>query len=206
MSAIEAVSQEIWRWQVPGSDPDMPDLVGHAILTSDGWLVFDPPAAPGVVATLHGLGPVCSIVLTGGHHDRAAGALRARVGMPPIAAPGRDLDMLMQGGVLVDRALAEGDQICGFDVIDLPAVGNFAAEFAFFEPQRRILVISDLVVAGPRRLMYYGEAFGVDVPARLLRPYVQRLAELAPEIVLAGHGQDVTSAGARRLAELCARE
>lgn len=202
---IEAVSEEIWRWQVAGTEPDLPDLVGHAVRTPGGWVVFDPPAAPGVVAALRGLGQVCGIVLTGGHHDRAAGALRARVGMPPIAAPGRDVAGLVHSGVLVDQALAEGDRIFGFDVIDLPTVGHFGAESAFFDPKRRILVLSDLVVAGPHGLTYYGEAFHQDVPTHLLRPYLNRLVQLAPKIVLAGHGQDLTTDGGSRLAELYAK-
>ena len=205
MGSIEPVSEDIWRWEVPSADPDQPDLVGHVVRTADGWVVFDPPAAPGVVSALRALGSVSGILLTGGHHDRAAGALRARVGMPPIAAPARDVAGLVAAGVLVDQALAEGDRIFGFDVIDLPTVQNFGAECAFFDPRRRLLVVSDLVVAGAHGLMHYGEAFHADVTAVSLRAHLKRLMELEPTILLAGHGQDLTEDSARQLAELYRR-
>ena len=113
--------------------------------------------------------------------------------------------LLVAAGVLVDRALAEGDRIFGFDVIDLPTVQNFGAECAFFDPRRRLLVVSDLVVAGAHGLMHYGEAFHADVTAVSLRAHLKRLMELEPTILLAGHGQDLTEDSARQLAELYRR-
>ncbi len=182
----------------------MPDLTGHAVRTEDGWVVFDPPAAPGVVAGLRALGPVAAILLTGAHHDRAAGALRARIGMPPIFAPRRDREVLLDGGCLVDQVLDEGDQAFGFEVIDLPEVGRFGAESAFFAAGRRLLVISDLLVVTETAVACYGQAFGVDVPSRLLGPYLERLARLEPETLLAGHGLDIVSAAAAALRQLAA--
>lgn len=182
----------------------MPDLVGHAVRTDDGWVVFDPPAAAGVVARLKELGTVAAILLTGGHHDRAAGALRARIGMPPILAPRRDVKALLAAGCLVDQELDEGDRIFGFEVIDLPEVGRFGAESAFFSVREGMLVISDLVVVQEARIAYYGEAFGADVPRHLLRPYLERLAALGAETMLAGHGLDLVSGASERLLELAA--
>lgn len=201
MDPLVKVSDDVYRWSAPSAG--MPDLVGHAVLTGDGLVIFDPPASPGLVPALRELGPTRAILLTGSHHDRASGALRARLGMPPLHAPAEDVEALAGGGLLVDETFSPGDCLLGaWEAILLPEAPSFGREWAFFRRADRTLVLSDLIVFGQDTDRLYPDAFGQDAPREVLASYILRLLDLGPSRILAGHGDDVLGGAADRMRAL----
>gem|GEM_PF-2875382 len=204
MNMLESPMPGVWRWtaKIQG----LPDMVGHAVATGDGVVIFDPPLAPGLVAALGEIGTVRAIILTGAHHDRASGALRARLGTPELLVPQMDADRLMAEGLMWDRTFGEGDTLPGgFRAMALSGVPPFEPEWAFFEGERGLLVISDIVVFGKRDILY-GDGFGPPMPSGSLVPHLERILATHPESIIAGHGGvDIAKDGAARLTSLIAR-
>jgi len=188
------------RWSVPS--PGLPDLAGHVIRDGEGLIIFDPPAAPGLVQEISALGAAKAIVITGAHHDRAAGALRARLGMPALLAPKEDVPRLKESGLLVDDGYEEGEALPGWEAIRIPGMPPFGPEWAFFRASDATLILSDLAVFGESDRLY-PEGFGVEMDPHLLVPYVKALAARQPRRILPGHGDDVLAGGTERLEALC---
>jgi hydroxyacylglutathione hydrolase len=89
----------------------------------------------------------------------------------------------------VDRRLAEGDDVAGFQVIDVP--GHSAGHVAFWRESDRVLVLGDVInTADPLTLIP-----GLREPKPYFTPdpgenrrSIRKLAPLEPKLVLAGHG------------------
>ena len=138
------------------------------------------------------------IVLTNRNHFRDAAKLRERTGARVAVHPA-DAAFVKAQGVTVDDALAYGDAIAGFTVVD--AHGKSPGEIALWSAQRKILVVGDVCVGSPPG------AFKVlspkvidDLPA--LQQSLRRLADLEPSIVLVGDGAPVLSGAAEVLRAL----
>ena len=112
---------------------------------------------------------------------------------------------MFQGpGHPVDRALHEGDEIAGFQVLDTP--GHSAGHVVFWRESDRVLIAGDVVNTMHPFTMKRGvreplDAFTPD-PARN-RESIKRIAALEPELLLVGHGPPVR--GPRELHDLAAR-
>jgi hydroxyacylglutathione hydrolase len=103
----------------------------------------------------------------------------------------------------VDRRLAEGDEVDGFEVLHTP--GHSAGHIALWRESDRVLIAGDVFnSANPLtgipglRLPY---DFWTPDPAENRRS-AKRLGELEPSLVLVGHGPPVKDA--RKFAEFCA--
>lgn len=104
----------------------------------------------------------------------------------------------------VDRALREGDEVAGFQVIHVP--GHSAGHIAFWRESDRVLIAGDVVNTHHPFTLLRGvreplDAFTPD-PAQNRRS-IKRIAALEPELLLVGHGPPVR--GGRQLQELAAR-
>jgi hydroxyacylglutathione hydrolase len=89
----------------------------------------------------------------------------------------------------VDRALREGDEVAGFQVLDVP--GHSAGHVAFWRESDRVLILGDVlnsqeVFTGIRGLREPKRFFTPD-PVRNRRS-ARRLGELEPSVALFGHG------------------
>jgi len=89
----------------------------------------------------------------------------------------------------VDRALSEGDEVAGFEVLDTP--GHSPGHVAFWRESDRVLILGDVlnnmhVFTGLPGLHEPPAIFTPD-PARN-RASARRLAALRPELVCFGHG------------------
>lgn len=99
-------------------------------------------------------------------------------------------------GFTVDATLAEGDDIgCGFTVLDTP--GHSAGHVSFWRESDGVLICGDVVNA----MSLITTRPGLQPPPDLLTPdparnrqSIRRLAELEPQVVLAGHGPPVRDA------------
>lgn len=95
----------------------------------------------------------------------------------------------------VDRRLAEGDEVGGFQVIDVP--GHSAGQVAFWRESDGVLVLGDVIntadpFTGIRGLREPKPYFTPD-PAENRRS-ARKLARLEPKLVLAGHGPPLRDA------------
>ena len=103
----------------------------------------------------------------------------------------------------VDRALKEGDEVAGFQVLHTP--GHASGHVSFWRESDRVLIAGDVVntmhpftmVRGVREPL---EVFTPDVAEN--RRSIRRLAELEPSLLLVGHGPPVRDPG--KLRELAA--
>ena len=89
----------------------------------------------------------------------------------------------------VDRRLREGDEVAGFQVLDVP--GHSAGHVAFWRESDRVLVLGDVLnnmnlKTGVPGLHEPPEMFTPD-PARN-RESARRLGALEPSLVMFGHG------------------
>jgi glyoxylase-like metal-dependent hydrolase (beta-lactamase superfamily II) len=87
----------------------------------------------------------------------------------------------------VQRALREGDEVAGFQVLDTP--GHSHGHISFWRDSDRVLVCGD-VVWGRNPFLNSGppqEPF-VNANAEQNRESARRLAELEPALVCFGHG------------------
>jgi hydroxyacylglutathione hydrolase len=92
-------------------------------------------------------------------------------------------------GHKVDRALHEGDDVAGFQVLDVP--GHSAGHVAYWRESDRVLIAGDVIntmhpftmVRGVREPL---DSFTPDPPRN--RESIRRLAALEPSLVVVGHG------------------
>jgi hydroxyacylglutathione hydrolase len=89
----------------------------------------------------------------------------------------------------VDRKLAEGDEVAGFAVLDVP--GHSAGHIAFWRESDRVLILGDVLnnmdVLTAIPGLHAPKPYLTPDPARN-RESARRLAELEPTLVLFGHG------------------
>ncbi len=97
--------------------------------------------------------------------------------------------IFMGPGHPVDRMLGEGDEVAGFEVLDVP--GHSAGQVAFWRDSDRVLILGD-VLANMDQLTGIP---GLHEPKPYLTPdpeqnrrSARRLATLEPNLVLFGHG------------------
>ena len=106
-------------------------------------------------------------------------------------------------GRRVDRNLREGDEMAGFEVLEVP--GHSAGHVAFWREQDRVLVAGDVlnnmnIITGLPGLHEPKTYFTPD-PARN-RESARRLARLEPSLVLFGHGPPLRDT--RKFVDFCA--
>ena len=92
-------------------------------------------------------------------------------------------------GHKVDKPIGEGDQVAGFEVIEVP--GHSAGHVAFWRESDRVLILGDVLA----NMDQYTGIPGLNEPKPTLTPdparnrdSARRLAALEPELCLFGHG------------------
>jgi glyoxylase-like metal-dependent hydrolase (beta-lactamase superfamily II) len=92
-------------------------------------------------------------------------------------------------GHKVDRALTDGDEVAGFEVIEAP--GHSPGQVAYWRESDKVLVIGDVLADMDQIILIPGlhepsPMLTID-PARN-RASARKLAALEPELVCFGHG------------------
>lgn len=146
--------------------------------------------------------------ITHGHFDHygAARAIQAAHDIP-VWAGERDVEAIESGkmigripllgprmlpaapAVKIDRALAEGDEVAGFTVLDTP--GHSPGHISFWRESDRVLICGDVMWGRNPFTFQKGvrEPFGAVSPDPALnRDSARRLADLRPKVVCFGHG------------------
>ena len=155
------------------------DLGSSAVLTPEGWWVFDPiPIAAG--APDPGFDRVAGILLTNANHERDSARWSDRFGCRRWAAP-------EAGGLPEGVARWTGDDpFPGWILIPLP--GGATGETAFLRSDRSLLVVGDALVNLPGRgLEVLPDRYCTD-PARLRRA-LKRLPTV--DRILPAHGTPI---------------
>jgi hypothetical protein len=141
----------------------------HALLAAGGVWIIDPVDGRGVRERIHALGQPAAVVQLLDRHERDCGELARRLGVPLHVTP------------------FDGVEGAPFRFLDVRR-NRLWKEVALWWQERRVLVCGDAV--GTLGYFRAGEEpLGVHPFLRLRPP--RRLAALAPEHVLTGHGQGV---------------
>jgi len=174
------------------------DFNGYLIRHPAGNVAVDPvEMSDAVLAELAAEG-VARIVLTNRNHFRAAAKLKSRAGARVAVHPA-DAEFVQRNGVAADEALAHGQRVADFEVLD--AGGKSPGEIALWDPTRRILIVGDACVGKPPGSFALLPAKVIDdLPA--LQQSLRRLADLEPETVLVGDGAPVLQNAAEALRAL----
>lgn len=200
-------------WQIPLTPRDgINAYLLEDVLVDAGIARSGPP----LVAALSGRA-ISAHTITHAHLDHVGGSRHVvdALGVP-MWAPTSDADavesgvlpappgrfaailapLLRVGAVPVQRRLAEGDEVAGFTVLDVP--GHSPGHIAFWRESDRVLVAGDVF----NSMNLITTRRGLRPPPGLLnadternRRSMRRLAELEPALALFGHGPPVREAG-----------
>jgi glyoxylase-like metal-dependent hydrolase (beta-lactamase superfamily II) len=184
-----------WPWF---SERQGYDFNGYLIRLPGGNLAVDPVEMNDAVLDELAGGGVQRIVLTNRNHFRAAAKLKARTGASVLVHPA-DAEFVRKNGVAVDEALAHGQKIGPFTVLD--AHGKSPGEIALHWPERKLLLVGDACVGKtPGAFSLLSPKVIDDLPA--LHETIRRLAQLDVETVLVGDGACISSGGGAALRAL----
>jgi hypothetical protein len=161
------------------TEPGFLHRTSHVVESGGAVLIFDPVDLSGIDERIRALGEPEAVVQLLDRHERDSVALAARLGIPHLR-------------------MELGDSASRGRLVRI-IWNRFWKEVAFWEPERRVLVVADALGS----VGYFtapGEAIGVHPILRLRPP--RALADLAPQHVLCGHGEGIHGdEAALRLAE-----
>jgi glyoxylase-like metal-dependent hydrolase (beta-lactamase superfamily II) len=184
-----------WPWF---SEPHGYNFNGHFIRHAGGNLCIDPvEPTENDLAELAGYG-VARILLTNRNHSRAANKVRAHTGARTAIHPA-DSSHARSEGAQLDDELQIGEKIGPLSVIG--ADGKSPGEVVLHWPERKILIVGDVVVGDPPgRCKLLPEKVVDDLPR--LRESVRSLLSLDFDILLPGDGEPILQSAKERLGEL----
>lgn len=182
------------------SEPHGYDFNGYFIRAPAGNLAIDPvePEAADL-DWLAGEG-VSRVLLTNRNHSRAANKLRARTGARTAIHPD-DAEHARSQGCEIDEDLEIGGRVTPLRV--LSGAGKSPGEVVLHWPERRLLLVGDVVIGNPPGKCGLLPEEKMDDPARL-RATVKRLLDLDFAILLVGDGTPILEDARARLEELTA--
>jgi len=171
------------------------DFNGYLLRHPGGNVAVDPVEMPDAGLDALEREGVRRIVLTNRNHFRAAAKLRERTGARVAIHPA-DAEFAARNGVSPDDALAAGDPVAHFAVVD--AHGKSPGEIALWNAQRQILLVGDACVGKPPgALALLPPKVIDDLPA--LQASLRRLAALEPRVILVGDGACILDGAAAAL-------
>jgi glyoxylase-like metal-dependent hydrolase (beta-lactamase superfamily II) len=174
------------------------DFNGYLLRHSGGNVAVDPVELPDAGLDELQREGVARIVLTNRNHFRAAAKLRERTGARVAVHP-KDAAFVEKNGVTPDDALAAGEALAGFTVLD--AHGKSPGEIALWDAQRNLLLVGDACVGSPPgALKLLPPKVIDDLPA--LQESLRRLAGLPVQILLVGDGAPILQNGGEALRAL----
>lgn len=185
MSGISKVSDGVWRWDGVDADHGFP-IVGYLVEGPEGLVLIDPPATSGTKEAIGEAGDPKAILLTSAWHVRGAGIWKERLEIP-IAAPASAEGELSEANTRADHTLGEGDQYLGWQVFHLHSKDEAYTELVFWDPEKRIAVVGDLLVQGEDGSLTFGPHVYMKVPLEEVRPLLRRVLDLNPALILSSH-------------------
>ena len=186
---LDWIARGLAIWQ--GYDPAVRcECGGTAILTKQGWVVFDPiPLSDNAWSELLSVSKVHAIALTSANHQRESLSLKVLLGAP-IHAPES-----ARGEIEADFWLKDGEALAGFTLMDLP--GAAPGEAAWCDGNH--LVLGDALIHFDQ-LEFLPDKYCTN-PA-LLRKSARKLLSLNFHTVLFAHGLPLVSKAQEQTAAL----
>lgn len=195
---MEQLAEDVWHLSGTPRNAVNVYVIGDVLI--DAGMFYDRGR---VLRQIEGR-PIAAHALTHAHLDHygPSHAICTRLGIPLWCGAG-DVEavekgkMVAKGGRLVPgpkahpvaRALREGDEVAGFEVLDTP--GHSPGHVSYWRGSDRVLLCGD-VMWGWQPFLLRGpiqEPAGVVTPdVRLNRESARRIAELEPALVCFGHG------------------
>lgn len=195
-TGLVAVVEDVYRWSV-WNEPRKLWFNGHLLRVGGVLVLVDPvEMSEPVLAAIGAIGTPALCVITNKDHERAGAQAREHFGLR-VLVPSADAAAMALAG----DAMEGGDEVleglAAVAVVD----GKSPGETALFWRARRMLILGDAAVGRPAGAlsMLPSDRFA-DVEAA--RAGVARLAELEPELILVGDGEDLLSGGAAALRAL----
>jgi hypothetical protein len=149
--------------------PDEPlTRTAHALDSGDGVWLVEPVDVPEAIERATALGRPAGVLQLLDRHNRDCAALAARLGVPHLRLP---------------AAVPDGP----FRIVPVISLPRWR-ELALWWPERRVLVVAELIGTAPIYTLGHGLA-GVHPLMRALAPGALRGYE--PEHLLVGHGRGV---------------
>ena len=186
-----------WAWF---SEPHGYNFNGHLVRHPEGNLCIDPvPPDDGDLAEIVRMG-VSKILLTNRNHSRAANLIRTRTGAKTLIHRD-DAAHAKSQGAQIDGELAVGERIGPLTIVAVP--GKSPGEVALHWPERRLLIVGDVVIGNPPGRCALLREKVMDDPTRL-KTSVRSLLELDFDTLLVGDGTSILHDAKARLQELVA--
>lgn len=171
----------MWSWLSP---PHGYDFNGHLFKLPGLTLCVDPVAPePNTLESLITARPQ-KIVLTNRNHSRKSIELRAATGAK-IAIHADDAPHCRGQGVEPDELLVHGQRLGPLEVIAAP--GKSPGEIALFWPERRVLLVGDVLIGDPPGQVRLLKPQVIDDLPRL-KDSVRQLLALDFDTLLVGDG------------------
>jgi glyoxylase-like metal-dependent hydrolase (beta-lactamase superfamily II) len=173
---------------------------GYLVCHTDGNVCIDPVEPD--AATLEEIGRigVASIVITNRNHVRAANVVRGRTGARAAIHPD-DAAYARGQGADLDGDLRVGGTVGPFVVVGVP--GKSPGEVALQWPERRLLMVGDVLIGNPPGQCSLLPDKVMDDPVQL-RNSVRRLLNLDFDSLLVGDGASILDGAKERLRDLVA--
>lgn len=184
-----------WPWF---SEPHGYNFNGHFIRHADGNLCVDPVEPNKEDLEELARQGVARILITNRNHSRAANNIRARTGARTAIHPA-DAPHARSEGAELDDELKIGDKVGPFVVVAAP--GKSPGEVVLHWPERKLLLVGDVVVGDPPGKCKLLPDKVVDDPRRF-RESARALLTLDFDILLVGDGVPVLQSAKERLQEL----
>lgn len=185
----------MWQWL---SEKHGYNFNGHLICHDDGNICIDPvEPSEDIINKIVGLG-VSHILLTNRNHSRSANLIRERTGARTAIHPDDGAHARSQGTTL-DEDLGEGQKIGPLVVIGVP--GKSPGEVAFHWPERRLLIVGDVVIGNPPGQCGLLRETVMDNP-QILKESVRSLLKLDFHTLLVGDGKPILHNAKNQLEKL----
>ncbi|MGE0200683.1 MAG: hypothetical protein AB7P76_06925 [Candidatus Melainabacteria bacterium] len=193
----EPVLPGIWQWSVWSEEKQL-YFNGHACLVGEtDLLLIDPPSAePEVASALKALGRPMLILLTNGHHEREAQALRKALEIP-LAMPMQDVPLLED---YPDLTFQDGDWLPGGWLVIQLADQKTPGECALYREADGVMILGDALIRPEGQTLRMLPADKYDDPA-LAKTGLLTLAhpERPVHALLLGDGESLLKDAGERL-------
>lgn len=187
-NALTPVNESIWRWDGTDADHGFP-IVGYVLQTEGGPVLLDPPGTSGEAEEIRRTcGEPQGIVVTSRWHVRGAPRWAQAFGIP-IAAPESAREELTAEGGRLDRVIGDNEAVYGWTALQFRSETEsyLLDELALWHEPSRTVIVSDLLMAKEEgRIGLSHHEFG-GVPLEQLRPFVEQLIALQPQLILSCH-------------------
>ena len=196
----QLIFDDIYSWSI-FSEMRQIDFNGHLWVRPEGNILIDPvPMIDSDLKQFDDLGGASLIVLTNSDHEREAESFRERTGAD-IVIHEADAAALE---VAANRQIIDGEEIVpGLQAIHL-RYGKSPGEIALYFPEKRAVLLGDLVVGAPiGSLTLLADEKLADPPKAALE--LRKILALPFDAILVGDGHSILQDARQRLTECLQR-